>query len=73
MSSPAESLQSQALSQPAFGALDRFLRRPLLERLAAIRGGKLPIVDAFGETILAPVRGDQPPHARVPPGGDSGA
>jgi len=65
MSSPAESLQSQALSQPAFGALDRFLRRRLLERLAALRGGKLRIVDAFGETIVGDLDPDEPLQATV--------
>jgi len=52
MSSPADSFHSQALSQPAYGALDRFLRRRLLERLAAIRGGELRIIDAYGETLV---------------------
>ena len=61
MSSPAESFHSQALSQPAYGALDRFLRRRLLERLAAIRGGELRIIDAYGETLVGtPDPGDAP-------------
>jgi len=65
MSSPAESFHGQAASRPAYGALDRVLRRRMLERLAVLRGGELRIIDAYGETRLGSPDPEEPLHATL--------
>ena len=48
-----------------YGALDRFLRRRLLERLATLRHGSLEVTDAIGSVRLGNEGGESPIRLQV--------
>src|SRR5688500_9605369 len=56
MSSPAESFARGLELAPAWSGLDRFLRARLCERLAALRGGQLRLIDPLGDRLLGEAR-----------------
>ncbi len=65
MSSPAESFRDQTADPAGIGAIDRFLRQRLFERLAGLRGGELRIIDALGDTVLGRITGGDPLRATL--------
>ncbi len=65
MSSPADSFRDQTSHPASMGMLDRFLRRRMLERLAALRGGELRIIDSLGETVVGGITAGDPLRATL--------
>ena len=65
MSSPAESFRDQTAAPAGIGAIDRFLRQRLFERLASLRGGELRIIDSIGDTVLGRITSGDPLRATL--------
>lgn len=64
MSSPADSLPTATLDPPAGGA-PRWLRKRVLDGLAALRHGQLRVVDADGSVLLGTADGPDPLHVTL--------
>jgi cyclopropane-fatty-acyl-phospholipid synthase len=58
MSIPSDSFALLATGANAYGALDRFLRKRMLDRLAGLRGGELWLIDGMGEVRLGHAEAD---------------
>ena len=52
MSIPSETFAIVESGSNAFGAIDRFLRQRMIDRLAGLQGGELRLIDALGDIRL---------------------
>jgi cyclopropane-fatty-acyl-phospholipid synthase len=52
MSIPSETFAITETRTSSFGAIDRFLRQRMIDRLAGLRGGELRLIDGLGEVRL---------------------
>jgi cyclopropane-fatty-acyl-phospholipid synthase len=52
MSIPSETFAIADSGTNVFGALDRFLRQRMIDRLASLRGGELRLIDGMGDVRL---------------------